>query len=69
LSRRTFDDWLQELKEIVQDQFEVELESLPEFDRADARAYYKERSSPSLYFKECLSEHSDSDISLKEMLG
>lgn len=60
-NRRTFEDWLGELQEIVKDQFEISLEEMPEFDRADARSYYKERSSPSLYFRECLAEHVGSD--------
>jgi len=67
-NRRTFEDWLQELKEIVQDQFEMELDQLPEFDRSDARNYYKERSAPSLYFKECLSEHAEGGERLAEIL-
>lgn len=67
-NRRTFDDWIQELREVVRDQFEMELEDMPEFDRADARSYYKERSAPSLYFKECLSEHCTDGEKLGEVL-
>lgn len=67
-NRRTFDGWIQELREIVKDQFELELEVLPEFDRSDARAYYRERSPPSLYFKECLSEHVGQGERLAEVL-
>ena len=59
--RRTFDDWLQEVREIVQEIYEVDLEQMPEFDRADARSYFKDRSSPSLYFRECLSEFEEGE--------
>jgi hypothetical protein len=67
-NRRTFEDWISELREVVRDQFELELEQLPEFDRADARSYYKERSAPSLYFKECLSEHCEDGQKLGEIM-
>lgn len=59
--RRSFDEWLSELREIVAGVYEVELTSMPEFDMADARSYYKDKSSPSLYFKECLSEYGDGE--------
>lgn len=61
MGKRKFEDWLQEVKEIVSGIYEIELEEMPEFDIADARAYYRDRSSPSLYFKECLSEHGEGD--------
>ena len=67
-NRRTFDEWLAELKEIVREQFELELDELPEFDVCDARSYFKERSAPSLYFDECLAEHGEDGEELREIM-
>lgn len=68
MSRRTFNDWLAELKQIVKEMYEIELSDMPEFDTQDARCYFKDGSSPSLYFKECLSEYEQSDgVTAKEM--
>lgn len=68
MSRRTFDEWLDELRGIVRGIFEIDLEDMPEYDVADARSYYKERSSPSVYFKECLAEHDESGEKLVEIM-
>ena len=68
MARRTFEDWLIEMRGIVRENLETELEELPEFDRADAKAYYKEGSTPSLYFKECLAEHCEDGDSIEEIM-
>lgn len=68
MARRTFDEWLEELRILVRQNLEVELEELPEFDRVDARSYYKDRSAPVLYFSECLSEHDEGGETLRELL-
>lgn len=68
-NRRLFKDWLEELRDITKNVLEMDLESLPEFDITDARAYFNERSSPSVYFKECLSDHFDDDTkNIEEIL-
>lgn len=67
-NRRTFREWLDELRGIVRDVFELELEEMPEYDVVDARSYYKEKSSPSLYFKECLEEHDADGEKLVEIM-
>lgn len=69
LARKKFEDWLDEVKVIVEDRFEVDIGEIPEFDREDAFNYFKEGSSPSLYFKECLSEFGDGDPIKKVMNG
>ena len=61
MARIKFNDWLEEIKRIVKERFEVELENMPEFDISDATSYYKNGDSPSLYFRECLSEYGDGD--------
>jgi len=66
MSRNTFTEWLNELRRIVRDQYEIELEEMPEFDSSDAKAYYKEKSSPSVYFKECLSEYGEDGVTVQE---
>lgn len=68
MARRTFNEWLAELKEVVRDQFEMEVDELPEFDVVDARSYYKEGSAPSLYFKECLAEHCEDGEELADIM-
>lgn len=68
MARRTFDQWLEELKVIVTQNLETKLEDLPEFDKSDARAYFRDRSPPIVYYDECLSESvTDDTVSFDEM--
>lgn len=67
-SRRTFDEWIGELREIVRERFEVSLDDMPEFDLTDARSYFRDKSPPSLYFKECLEEFGEAGDRLREIL-
>lgn len=68
MAKRTFVDWLAELREITRDQLEVELDELPEFDMTDARSYARDGSSPSLYFKECLSERPEEGDTIADIM-
>ncbi len=69
MSRTTFEQWLDELRVLVEQNLEVKLEDLPEFDRSDARAYFKGRDAPVVYFQECLSEGVGSNVTLKEIVS
>lgn len=61
MSRVKFTDWLDELRIIVEQNFEKTLDDFPEYDVQDARAYFKEGSSPMLYVEECLAESIDGE--------
>jgi len=69
MARRSFDEWLQELRVLVEDRLESKLEDLPEFDKADARMYFRDKSAPIMYFDECLAESGEFDTSLSEIVS
>lgn len=70
MSRRTFNDWLDEVRFLVVQNLEKKLEDIPEFDVCDARAYYKGHDAPIVYFEECLSESCDDDtVALASIMG
>lgn len=70
MSRRTFNEWLEEVRFLVDQNLEKKLEDIPEFDICDARAYFKGNDAPIIYFEECLSESCDGDaVALASIMG
>jgi len=60
---------LEEVKEIVKENLEVNLEEMAEYDRSDALSYFRERSSPSRYYKECLADYSAEGEPLEKIMS
>lgn len=68
MSRRTFDQWLEELKVLTLQNLEKELEKIPEFDRDEARSYFKNREPPIMYLEECLAETLEDGVTMAEIV-
>lgn len=68
-SKMMFGDWLEELKEITRIGLKKRLDELPEFDIVDARGYYKDGMAPTIYYDECLADHSDDGLGLDEIMA
>lgn len=68
MPKRKYSEWLQELTELVQKHFQIGLDEMPEYDHGDARSYFQSGDAPSLYFKECLSEHCADGEKLSDMM-
>lgn len=69
MAKRVFENWMGELRELVRDELDNELEEINEYDPADARAYHREGYSPRYYMKECLLiEAGESENDVDEIL-
>jgi hypothetical protein len=64
----TFKEWLTELNKIVNEELEVPLTDIPEFEMRQARGYFSDGDSPRAYYDACLTTSDENYIDPTELL-
>jgi hypothetical protein len=64
----TFKEWLTELNNIVNEELEVPLTDIQEFEMRQARGYFSDGNTPRSYYDECLTTSNDNYVDPTELL-
>jgi hypothetical protein len=59
---RTFEEWLGDLEELVQEELEMELLDVEEYEELDAKSYWEDGFSPRIYMDECILADTEEDL-------